>query len=332
MDNLYHPIDIGPLHLDGNLFLAPVAGWSDSAFRSLCADLGASFTCTEMVSADAIVRGNQKTAHLMLRAPNEKAYAVQLFGSDPETMGMAARIILAKTPSADCVDINCGCPVPKIVKNGAGSALMRDPARLGSIVSAVAQAAAAKNRPVTVKIRKGWDDSSGDALWQSSARAAIDAGASAITMHPRTRAQGYEGKADWKALAALKHFSGGIVPIAGSGDLFAAEDARAMILQTGADALMFARGAMGNPFIFKEARAVLTGTSYEMPDDKTRISLGMKELSLLAKDAGEETAVKIMRKRFCAYTRGIKGGASLRSAIVHAQTIADYKKVFSTFF
>lgn len=349
---MYHSVDIGPLHLAGNLFLAPVAGWSDRAFRSICTDYGASFTCTEMVSAEAIVRGNQKTSCLMRRAPNERAMAVQLFGGNPQVMGKAAFIVLSQddretVPNA--IDINCGCPVPKIVKNGAGSALMRDSQRLGEVVRAIVSAASAPI-PVTVKIRKGWDDSSTPSLWQSCVKAALDAGAQAITMHPRTRAQGYEGKADWQTLAALCHYVGGAVPVFGSGDLFLAEDAKRMIEQTGVDGVMFARGAMGNPFIFSEARALLcggehptprcgssysgttgAGAPYSPPTSGERIAAGFKELSLLAIDAGEKNAVRIMRKRFCAYTKGIQGGAELRAAVVHAETIEEYKAIFKPY-
>lgn len=371
-ESLYHPIDIGSLHLDGNLFLAPVAGWSDRAFRSICTDCGAVFTCTEMVSSEAIVRDNKKTALLMRRAPNERALAVQLFGSNPEVMAKAARIVAGRQDCFPCsqagnnrndegigshsssnrnneapnaIDINCGCPVPKITKGGAGSALMRDPQRLGDIVRAITEAVSPFNIPVTVKIRKGWDDSDGADVWQKCAAAAIDAGAAAITMHPRTRAQGYEGKADWRTLADLVNFAGGRVPIFGSGDLFTAEDALKMLRDTGVDAVMFARGAMGNPFIFEKTRKLLTASQsllnadcrgeglclQPLNDDVSQnpINAAFRELSLLVEDAGEAAAVKIMRKRFCAYTKGMKGGAELRAALVHAQSVEDYKAIFN---
>lgn len=186
-------------------------------------------------------------------------------------------------------------------------------------------------------------------MWQDCARAAIDNGAKAITMHPRTRAQGYEGKADWDTLAALVRFAGGAVPIFGSGDLFTAEDARAMMERTGVDGVMFARGAMGNPFIFQEARALLVrdggfdtppsaalnhqlmaGDTYTPPSDRERIAAGFRELDLLTEDAGEENAARIMRKRFCAYTKGIKGGATLRAALVTAATREDYERILSS--
>ena len=217
--NLYHPVQIGNLSLSGNLFLAPVAGYSDRAFRSICAECGADFAYTEMVSSEALTRNNEKTETLMKRAPNENAYAVQIFGGNPETMANAARIVLERT-SCECIDINGGCPVPKIIKSNAGSALTRDPEHLYKIVSSVVEAV--KNYdgkrldrndeillynmqvPVTVKFRLGWD--SDNITWKECAEAAIKAGASAITMHGRTRAQGYEGKSDWNALAELVKF------------------------------------------------------------------------------------------------------------------------------
>ena len=179
---LYHPVKIGNIELNGNLFLAPVAGYSDAAFRSVCIENGASFTYTEMVSAEALVRNNIKTEVLMSRAYNEKAYSVQIFGGEPEVMEQAAHIVLDKT-HCECIDINCGCPVPKIVKTGAGSALTRDPERLFAVASGVVKAAggpASKGGvPVTVKIRSGWEQK--QITWKEAAQAALDAGVAAIT-------------------------------------------------------------------------------------------------------------------------------------------------------
>ena len=189
---LYHPVKIGTLELNGNLFLAPVAGYSVSAFRSVCVENGACFTYTEMVSGEALVRNNLKTEILMSRAYNEKAYSVQIFGGEPDVMSAATRIVLDKS-DCEVIDINCGCPVPKIVKTGAGSALTRDPDRLYAVTKAVIDAA--EGTPVTVKIRSGWEQKI--MSWKEAAQAAIEAGVSGITIHPRTRAQGYEGHSDW---------------------------------------------------------------------------------------------------------------------------------------
>ena len=326
MESLYHPVKIGNIELKGNLFLAPVAGYSDAAFRSVCIENGACFTYTEMVSAEALVRKNLKTEILMRRACNEKAYSVQIFGGEPEIMEEAAHIVLEKT-HCEVIDINCGCPVPKIIKTGAGSALTRDPDRLFKVAEAVVKAGAGV--PVTVKIRSGWE--SKQMTWREAAQAALDAGVSAITIHPRTRAQGYEGHSDWNIMRELVELVDGRVPVFGSGDLFKPEDAKAMLEQTGADAVMFARGAMGNPFIFRDATDLLTKGSYEPVPPEERVKTGFAELERLVAETSEQHACLEMRKRFAAYSKGISGGAALRARIVHAATIADYKDIFEQF-
>ncbi len=323
----YHPVKIGNLQLEGNVFLAPVAGYSDRSYRSICKEQGASFTYTEMVSAEALVRGNFKTEELMARAENENVYAVQIFGGEPETMAKAAKIVLDKT-HCECIDINCGCPVPKIVKTNAGSALTRDPERLGKIVKAVADAAEDK-AAVTVKIRSGWD--SKNITYREAALAAIENGAKAITLHPRTKAQGYDGFSDWEKLKDLVELVDGKVPVFGSGDLFKPEDAKRMIYETKCDAVMFARGAMGNPFIFKKTIQLLTQGFYEEIPASARLEAAFRELEMLAKNTNEEHACLEMRKRFCAYSKGIEGGAELRAKTVHASTLSDYHEIYDSY-
>lgn len=322
---LYHPVKIGKLELSGNIFLAPVAGYSDRSFRSICVEHGAAFTYTEMVSAEALVRNNLKTEILMRRAENETAYAVQVFGGEPETVADGAKIILEKT-NCECIDINCGCPVPKIIKTGAGSALTRDPERLYNVVKAVVQIAG--DIPVTVKIRSGWDEN--HITWKEAALAALYAGVSAITMHARTRAQGYEGKSDWSKIKELTALAAGKIPIFGSGDLFTPEDAERMLSETGCDGIMFARGAMGNPFIFDKTIQLLTTGKYDDIPVQKRIETGFRELLNLSNDIGEKSACLEMRKRFCAYSKGMNGGAAIREKIVKAQTISDYKELFNS--
>lgn len=324
---LYHPVKIGPIELNGNLFLAPVAGYSDRSFRSICIENGASFTYTEMVSAEALTRNNLKTEILMRRAENEKVYAVQIFGGEPERMADAAQIVLEKT-HCECIDINCGCPVPKIVKTGAGSALTQNPQMLKKVAEAVINAVKGR-AAVTVKIRSGWDQKS--ITFKEAANAALEAGADAITMHPRTRAQGYEGKSDWNKLSELVKLAEGKVPVFGSGDLFTPEDAKRMIEETGVDGAMFARGAMGNPFIFTKTIRLLTTGSYEEIPVSERLKTGFKELSLLAADTNEKSACMEMRKRFCAYSKGIPGGAELRQKTVHASTTDEYHEIFDPY-
>lgn len=350
MSELYHPVKIGNIELKGNLFLAPVAGYSDAAFRSVCIENGACFTYTEMVSAEALVRKNLKTEILMRRAYNEKVYSVQIFGGEPDIMAEAAHIVLEKT-HCEVIDINCGCPVPKIIKTGAGSALTRDPDRLYKVVEAVVKACrdsavvstdSTTATPVTVKIRSGWE--SKQMTWREAAQAALSAGVSAITIHPRTRAQGYEGHSDWGIMKELVEMvrereraagadsSGAVhIPVFGSGDLFKPEDARSMLEQTGADAVMFARGAMGNPFIFRDATDLLIKGSYEPVPAEERVKTGFAELERLVAETSEQHACLEMRKRFAAYSKGISGGAALRARIVHAATVSDYKDIFAQF-
>ena len=326
---LYHPVKIGNVELKGNLFLAPVAGYSDSAFRSVCVENGACFTYTEMVSAEALVRKNLKTETLMARAFNEKAYAVQIFGGEEQVMADAARIVLEKT-HCEVIDINCGCPVPKIIKSGAGSELTRDPEKLYRIAKAVVEAAGKMGTvPVTVKIRSGWDSKT--ITWKEAAQAALEAGVSAITIHPRTRAQGYEGHSDWDIMRQLVELVNGCIPVFGSGDLFKPEDAKKMLEQTGADAVMFARGAMGNPFIFRDTTSLLQTGSYEPLPAEVRIKTGFAELERLATETSEKHACLEMRKRFSAYSKGIQNGAALRAQIVHAETIQDYRNIFADY-
>lgn len=327
---LYHSVEIGNLKLDGNLFLAPVAGYSDRAFRSICTECGANFAYTEMVSAEALTRNNLKTEFLMRRAPNEKSYAVQIFGGTPEVMAEAAKIVLEKT-TTECIDINGGCPVPKIIKSGAGSCLTKDPDKLYSIVKAVNDFVQNSNRPVpvTVKIRSGWD--SENITWKECADAALKAGAAAITLHGRTRAQGYEGKADWNILAELVKFIDGKIPVFGSGDAFSPEDAKRMLETTKCDGVMFARGAMGNPFIFTRTKEYLTSGKLIEVSIQQKIQAGFRELDLLIEDFGETGACFEARKRFCAYSKGIEGSAALRKEIVEAKSIEDYKKIFSSY-
>jgi nifR3 family TIM-barrel protein len=330
---LYRSVKIGPLSLPGNLFLAPVAGYSDRAFRALCVEQGADFTCTELASAEALVRGPvdpglTRTGALLRRGRGEARYAIQLFGAHPDVMYRAALRLASFHPEA--VDINCGCPVPKVVKAGAGSALMRNPVILGRVVEAVVRASAEAlgNVPVTVKMRSGWDSASVN--YREAAVAAQDAGAAMVALHPRTRAQGYGGKSDWSHIGDL--VSRLKIPVAGSGDLFTPEDAERMLRETNCAALMFARGAMGNPFIFAEARALLRNEPAVPPLPGERLAAAFRHLLMLAEDLGEKTACLEMRKQFCAYTRpgsgpGIPGGSRLRECFTRAASIADYRAV-----
>jgi nifR3 family TIM-barrel protein len=257
------------------------------------------------------------------RAANEKHYAIQLFGGESESIYKAAVLLAPLKP--DALDINAGCPVPKVVKNGAGSALMRDPSKLGRITEAAVRASRESlgGIPVTVKIRSGWDSKTIN--YNECARIAVEAGASMVTLHPRTRAQNYGGKSDWSHIADLVTRIS--VPVTGSGDLYTPEDARQMLEETGCAAVMFARGAQGNPFIFSAVRSLLETGSWESAPYSARIEAAMRHLEMLAADIGERTACLEMRKQFCAYTKGITGGASLRDKVVRASTIEEYRNI-----
>ena len=333
MDNLYHPVKFGSLELPGNLFLAPVAGYTERAFRSICSDYGADFTFTELVSSEALMRGGRVSFNLIRRGVNEKRYAIQLFGQDPQTIYKATLAVSSYHPEA--LDLNAGCPVPKVVKTGAGSALMKDPSLLGRIVEAMVKASneVLDGAPVSVKMRSGWDSHSVNYL--ECARIAAEAGAAMITLHPRTRAQQYGGKSDWshiKELAAnLK------IPVTGSGDLYTPEDAGRMLGETGCAALMFARGAEGNPFIFKATQTFLASGSWTPPEFEERIAVALRHLLLLSEDIGERAACLEMRKQFCAYTKGppgktgMPGAAALRNSLVAAETIDDYRRILGEY-
>ncbi|MDR1869196.1 MAG: tRNA dihydrouridine synthase DusB [Treponema sp.] len=332
--SLYRSVKIGSLELDGNLFLAPVAGYTDRAFRSLCAEEGACFSFTELVSAEALYRscgryglgettGSTAAANLVRRGEKEKRYAIQLFGAQSESVYRAAALLSPLRP--DALDINAGCPVPKVVKNGAGSALMKNPANLGKVVEAAVRASCESlgSVPVTVKIRSGWDSVSLN--YAECARVAVEAGAQMVSLHPRTRAQNYGGKSDWSHIADL--VSRLSVPVTGSGDLYTPEDALQMLKETGCTAVMFARGAMGNPFIFSAARSLLETGAWQSTPFSARIAVALRHLEMLSADIGERAACLEMRKQFCAYTKGFRGGAALRDKAVHAETIAEYRKI-----
>ena len=321
--NLYHPVIVGGVELPGNVFLAPVAGYSDAAFRSVCFGLGADLCYTEMVSSEALVRGHAATPTLMDRAENESRYAIQLFGSSPEVLARAALIASERKPIL--VDLNCGCPVPKVVRNGAGSSLMRDPGRIYDIVRAMALALGPSGIPVTVKIRSGWDE--GSINYREAAVAAVEAGAAAVTLHARTRSQQYEGKADWAKIADLA--SRLAVPVFGSGDANTPASAAAMVRETFCAGVMVARGAMGDPFIFRRAKLAMLGLPDEKPTVAERVAAARRHLELSVRFLGERTACVEFRKQFCSYTKGSVGGAELRKVGVLACTVCEFEALFA---
>jgi nifR3 family TIM-barrel protein len=300
-----------------------MAGYTDAAFRSVCVDFGAPLCFTEMVSADALARRNAKTLRLLERAPNESMLGFQIFASEPRTAAAAVRAIAPLGPAL--IDLNCGCSVSKVLKAKCGAILMRTPQLLESILAAMK---GETDIPISVKMRSGWDASSINFL--DCAEAAVKAGVSLVTLHPRTRAQGFSGRSQWDHIKILKQGCG--VAVFGSGDLFSVSDCMDMLEQTRCDGVMIARGSLGNPFIFEEAIALLSGSDPPRPvSPERRLHTALRHLGLLAGILGEQVACREMRKHFVAYTKGMEGGAIIRQNVVYAKTIEEYEEIVESY-
>lgn len=304
----------------GKWFLAPMAGVGDYAFRAICKKYGADAVTSEMISAKAVCYGDRKTMVLARIRKEEIPMALQLFGAEPEFVAKAAYLLLENAekegvlPSA--IDLNMGCPVPKIVGNGEGSALMKNPALAAEIVRRTARESSI---PVTVKMRLGWDKNSINAV--DFAKAVEEAGASAVCVHARTRSMMYTPGVMWEEIAKVK--AAVRIPVIGNGDVFSAEDAFSLLRQTGCDSVAVARGALGNPFIFAELKARAAGLSYVPPTVSERMETAIRQLSLAVADKGETVAVAECRKHFAYYTKGIRGASSIRGKLNSAETEAE---------
>jgi tRNA-dihydrouridine synthase B len=311
---------LGGVKIESRLALAPMAGVTDLAFRAVCREMGAGMTCTEMVSAKALCHQDKKTRPLMRLAPGEYPAGVQLFGSDPVCMEEAAAMV-AEAEAPAFIDINMGCPVPKIVGNGEGSALMRDPELAGRIVEAVRRGG---KRPVTVKTRRGWDKSSCNAVEFS--RALESAGAAAVAVHGRTRTQMYAGTADWDCIREVKAAVG--IPVFANGDIFSAGDAAHILRYTGADMAMIARGAFGNPWIFRQAAAALRGEPIPpLPPLAERMETALRQIERAAADKGERIACLEARRHYCWYLRGVPYASYYRQRIAEMETLEDVRRI-----
>ena len=298
---------IGNVSLEGPFMVAPLAGISDGPFRRLCFEQGASYACSEMVSAKGLFYRDKNTEKLLEILPGEGPVGYQIFGNEPDVMAFAANKL--EDRKNQILDINMGCPVPKVVRNGEGSALMKDPDLVYNIVGAVVSAT---KKPVTVKIRAGWDDNSKNAV--EVAKAIEGAGASAIAVHGRTREQFYSGKADWSIIRDVKEAVKSI-PIIGNGDVVDATSAKRMFDETGCDFIMIGRGALGNPWIFKELNASLNDDEYVAPSLEEIKATMIRHFDDLVAAKGEYTAIREMRKHVGWYIKGVHGAARLRGAI-----------------
>lgn len=315
-------LKIGNVELNNNIILAPMAGVTDLAFRKICKDCGAGLVETEMVSAKAIYYGDEKTLKMINTEGEKRPISMQIFGNEPEIMAEAAKFLQGR---ADIIDINMGCPAPKVVKNGDGSKLLLNLDLIGEIVSKVVSVSKV---PITVKIRKGWDEDHIVAV--EAAKVIEKAGASAITVHGRTRIQFYTGIADWNIIKAVKEAVN--IPVIGNGDVVSGKTAEKMLETTGVDGIMIGRATLGNPWIFSEVTSYLSGDSYAGPTKQEVLDTIIRHYEMLAEEKGEYTAVREMRKHIAWYIKGMKDASVMRNEINQIENMQEVIRILKSFF
>ena len=318
-----HKLKIGDVELENNLILAPMAGVTNLPFRVICKGFGPGLVCTEMASAKAMFHNDQKTKRLFNTEGEKRPISFQLFGSDEESMEYATKYM---NEFADIIDINMGCPAPKVVKNGDGSKLLLDLDKAKSIMETVVKAAKV---PVTLKIRKGWDKDHIVAL--EIAKVAEEVGISAITVHGRTRSEYYTGKADWDIIKKVKESIN--IPVIGNGDVVDEESAYRMFETTGVDGIMIGRGSFGNPWIFRNIKYYLeTGEKLPPPSNEEKLEVIKKHIKLAAEEKGEEVAVKELRKHISWYTKNLKNSSEFRAMMNKIESKDELEKSIEEYF
>ena len=314
---MINPLKIGDINIEFPVFLAPMAGVTDHSFRLLCKEMGAGIVYSEFVSAHGIIRENEKTLDMIRFTENERPIGIQIFGDSPDVMSKAARYVADKF-QPDIIDINYGCPVPKVTKKGAGSAALKDLCLMDDITSAVVESV--PELPVTVKMRAGW---SNDKLVSTEAGPRLEErGVKAIALHPRTTKQSYKGNAKWELIRDLKNAVS--VPVIGNGDIKSSYDVLKMFNETGCDAVMIARASLGNPWFFKETKAYLNGAVLpENPSIEEKVNVCIRHLELLMKTRGIHTGTNLMRKHFGWYIKGFEGAGKIRQKLVTSVNAKD---------
>lgn len=313
---------IGSLHLKNNLILAPMAGITDLPYRLIMRRYGISLAFTEMISANGLVRAGRNSEALLLSTEADRPLGVQLFGDDPQVLARAAALV---EDCGDLIDLNLGCPVKKVTRSGAGSALLQDPVKVARIIAAVRQAVSC---PLTVKIRSGWDSASINYL--EIGRIAEAEGADALTLHPRTRCQAFTGTADWDHILLLKQSVR--VPVIGSGDITTPADAHRMLAETGCDGIMLGRGCYGNPWLIQNILAGPEAGAGSTPDAKQRLDTVRSHFDLFVQHHGADKALFDMRKHLCWYSRGLPRAATFRTQVNKTRSFTELKQLTEDFF